>query len=125
MSGNWRDTAGRYADLVDEHEQRLQATFGHIPMPDDALDTPSPWIEWDDGVFARGYTAWRGRAAGYEVVIDAWQFSDGRPTEREIVFTDTTRGRDLTAARARAVGVLLVEAADALDRMSAAGGRVR
>ncbi len=125
MSGNWRDTANRYAALVDEREQQMQARFGHIEVPADALDTPSPWVEWDDGVFARGYTAWRGRAAGFEVVIEAWQFSDGRPIRREIVYTDCNRGTDLTAARARAVGVLLVEAADALERMSAAGGRVR
>lgn len=102
----------------------IDTRFAHIPTPADALDAPTHWVEWDDGVFARGYTCWRGRAAGFEVVVDCWQFSDGRPTEREIVFTDCNRGRDLTAARARAVGVLLVEAADALERMSAAGDKV-
>lgn len=119
MSGNWQDTANRYADLLDEHEQRMQTQFGHIPIPGDAIDTPSAWLAWDDGLYGRGYTCYRRTAAGYEVAIDAWQFSTDRPIEREIVFTDTNRGSDLTAEGARAVGRLLLEAADVLDRLSA------
>lgn len=97
MSGNWQDTANRYADLLDEHEQRMQTQFGHIPVPADAIDTPSAWLAWDDGLYGRGYTCYRRTAAGYEVAIDAWQFSTDRPIERQIVLTDNSRGADMTA----------------------------
>lgn len=103
----------------------VDTRFAHIPTPADALDTPSPWVEWDDGVYARGYTCWRGRAAGFEVVVDAWQASDGRPTHREIVYTDCNRGTDLTAARARELAATLIEAATVLERLTAAGDKVQ
>jgi len=96
-------------------KNEAQKRCAHIPTPADAIDPPTQWIEWDDGVWARGYTAWRGRAAGFEVVIDAWQFSTDRPIERQIVFEDTDDEQDMTADRARELAALLLEAADLLD----------
>lgn len=99
-------------------ENEAQKRCAHIPTPADAIGPPTHWVEWDDGVWARGYTAWRGRAGGFEVQISAWQFSDGRPAERDIAFEDTDDSQDMTADRARELAALLLEAAGLLDRLN-------
>ena len=61
MSGNWQDTANRYADLLDEHEQRMQTQFGHIPIPGDAIElVPISVLAERPGPLGRGATAFRG-----------------------------------------------------------------
>lgn len=114
------DTSAHYIDtaLAYISDNEAQAACAHIPTPADALGEPSHWISWGESDHARTYTCWALEVGGFEVQISAWQFSDGRPAEREILFEDTD-GQDMTAGRARLLGQLLVEAADTLDRLNA------
>jgi hypothetical protein len=119
----WRDYAGKYAALLDEHEQRIQDQVGHIPTPAAAIGTPSVWLPWDEDTYARTFTCWEDRTAEFEVRVVGWQFHTDRPIEYEIVFTDNNRGDDLTADHARALGQILVAAADVIDRLANATSR--
>lgn len=99
-------------------ENEAQAVCAHIPTPADAIDIPSLWMPWDEGGHGRTYTCWARQSGGFEVQIVAWQFSDGRPAERDIVFDDTDDTQDMTADRARELAALLLEAAALLDRLN-------
>lgn len=100
-------------------ENEAQAVCAHIPTPADAIDIPSLWMPWDEGGHGRTYTYWARQSGGFEVAISAWQFSDGRSTERDIAFEDTDDEQDMTADRARELAALLLDAADQLDHLNA------
>lgn len=105
------------AALTMIRENETQAACAHIPTPPDALDVPAPWLPWDDDVAQRTYTCWAQQMPGVAVTIIGYQYSDGRPVYREIYVEDSDDACDMTADRARMLGRLLLDAADALDRL--------
>ena len=95
-----------------------QAFCAGIEPPADAVDEPSPWIEWDDNTYQRVYGCWERRAGGVLVQILGFQYSDSRPIERNIFYEDTDKTDDMTADRARIMAALLSEAAERLDTLN-------
>ncbi len=97
----------------------VQAMYADIAAPADAIDEPSDWEHYDGGCYSRMYSAAKLCVRASSVVnIFGWQFTDGRPTERDIMVdvTDET----MTAAEARLLAAALIEAADVLDRLTGA-----
>lgn len=105
-------------------ENRAQARCAHIPPPPDAVDEPSGWLPWDGDVAQRVYTCWSRQENGVSVRVLGYQYSDGRPIYRDIYIDGPDNCCDMTAERARALGQLLIEAADVLERLSDAEGTV-
>jgi hypothetical protein len=89
-----------------------RAMFADLLPPADAVGRVDDWMDWDDGVYTRMFTAWAD--PGGDVSVLGWQFSDGR-VERHIV--DTGGDNPLTAEDARQRAGALIDAAAELDRL--------
>jgi hypothetical protein len=92
----------------------VQAMYGDIAPPPDAIDEPSRLEEWGEG-YGRMYTAtWR---VSPERVVNIFgvQYND-LSIERNI--TADIDDEPMTAAEGRQLAAALLEAADALDQLS-------
>lgn len=97
-------------------ENLAQIQFADIVVPADAIDSPSAWAEWEEGVWNRHYTAaWSTPCDETAVEISCWQYSDGRADERHVYITTEAQ---LDSAAARAVAAALLAAADKLDQLT-------
>ena len=87
-----------------------------LPVPAGA--TAGDWCDLTDieGGITRSLEWSRHDAAGVGVAVDGWQQADGR-IDRCVSLYDT-ESKELTAAGARQLAAALVEAADALDRLT-------
>jgi hypothetical protein len=83
-----------------------------MPLPADAVGEVSDWLDIDDGVYQRGWTAWTDPAG--QVSIYGLQSSDGT-VERDII--DTGGDGPMTAGEARQRAGALADAAAELDRL--------
>lgn len=93
-----------------------QALCADIPVPADAIDTPSDWDEWQDEHqhFQRVYTAHDAMIGGTRVQILGYQNEHNEIYRR--IYVDGTL-EDLDAATARTIAAALTAAADRLDQL--------
>lgn len=91
------------------------ARFAHIGLPAGAV-ADSRWSQYGKGLYARCVVWWAGRGKCSTVAIYGEQFSDGKTTMPIEVTLDNDDMFTLpTAAEAREVAALLLQAADRLD----------
>ena len=102
----------------------VQAVCADIPIPRDCIGEPSEWMEWDDGIYQRGYTNWQEQRDGITVEILSNQYSDGRAVERtiwltiDLIDTNGSPCDEMNTDQARTCAALLAAAADELDRLA-------
>ena len=93
-----------------------RAMFADIAAPAEAIGDVDDWMDWDDAVYQRMFTAWSHHVDAVSVDVLGMQFSTGH-IERWIV--DTGRDDPMTAGQARQRAAALLDAADELDRLEA------
>lgn len=93
-----------------------QAICADVPVPADAIDTPSAWDEWADqgAQFQRVYAVSDTTTGGTRVQILGYQNEHNEIYRR--IYVDGTL-EDLDAANARAIAAALTAAADRLDQL--------
>lgn len=97
-----RDSDGNLAD----------AAYGDVPVPPESISVDK-WMNHADFGLARG-VVWREfHEPDLYVDIDGWQKCDGTVLPEISLYLD--EGQKLTSSQARALAVLLVQAADELD----------
>jgi hypothetical protein len=84
-----------------------------MPLPPDAVGDVDDWLDVDDGVYQRDFTAWTDPDG--QVSIYCLQSSDGT-VERNII--DTGGDGPMTAEQARQRAGALIDAAAELDQLS-------
>lgn len=99
-----------------------EARFAHIGLPAGAVADTNWTPRGDDGLHGRCVVWWDGWGKSSAVAIHGEQFSDGSTTKPIIVTLDNDEMLTLsTAAEAREVAALLVQAADALEGLQRDG----
>jgi hypothetical protein len=91
-----------------------RAMLADMALPADAVGEVDDWIDVDDGVYQRGWTAWTD--PGGQVSVYGVQSSDGT-VERDIIIT--VGDEPLSAEDARELAGALIDAAAELDRLAA------
>jgi len=90
------------------------AAYGDVPAPAGAVSVDK-WMDHADFGLARG-VVWREfHGPDLYVDIDGWQKCDGTAVPEISLYLD--EGQKLTSSQARTLAVLLMQAADALDRL--------
>lgn len=90
------------------------AAYGDVPAPPGSISVDK-WMDHTEFGLARG-VGWREfHGPDLYVDIDGWQKCDGTAVPEISVYLD--EGQKLTSAQARSLAVLLVRAADELDRL--------
>ncbi|MCQ4360631.1 hypothetical protein KQR54_05650 [Mycobacterium gordonae] len=91
------------------------AAYGDVPAPPGSISVDK-WMDHTDFGLARG-VVWREFSNGdLSVDIDGWQQCDGTAVPQISLYLD--EGQKLTSSQARALAVLLVQAADELNRLT-------
>lgn len=91
------------------------AAYGDVPAPPGSVSVDK-WMDHSDFGLARG-VVWREFSeGGLSVDIDGWQKCDGTAVPEISLYLD--EGQKLTSSQARSLAVLLVRAADELDRLN-------
>lgn len=94
------------------------AAFADVPLPPGARTDDESWCkDLQNGGYGRSLEwATFGERSDINVGIDGWQRTDGSFT-RYIGLWGIDEGRALTAAQARQIAALLLQAADAMDAL--------